>query len=258
MKEKLANILLFLILTIFAVGTAALCIYSRKQDSQKVCEYMKVYFKDDFNFVTEEDIKSWIVGGFGNFVGQKLDSMDLCKMEQYLDGKTAIKKSEIYTTPDGAINIIITQRKPVLRFEKKDFGFYVDDRGYVFPLQKRYEAQVPVVSGEIPVSFGPGYKGELMSKREAEWMRGIIKLMNFVSNSKRWSGYSERLMVEGNGDIVLKALEGKEKIIIGSPERMEEKFNYLEKYYDVIKPSKPDGYYSTVNLKYHGQIVCRR
>jgi len=258
MKEKLANTLLWLALAILIAGTLVLCISSRKQDAQKVCTNMRVYFKDDFNFVTEGDIKTWLESGFGHYVGQKLDSMDLCGMEVFLDGKTAIRKSEVYTTPDGAINIIITQREPVLRFQKKDIGFYVDERGYVFPLQKRYEARVPLVSGNIPVSCGPGYKGELKNAREAAWMRSIIALMDYISNSRRWSGYSERLTVEENGDIVLKALEGKEKIIIGSPDRIEEKFEFLGKYYDVIRPSKPDGYYATVNLKYRGQIVCRR
>lgn len=258
MKEKLGNILLSVVLALLVAGTAVLCTISREDDSQKLCENMRVYFEDDFNFVTEEDIKNWLESGFGHYVGQKLDSMDLYGMEKFLDGKTAIRKSEVYTTPDGTINVIITQREPVLRFQKKDYGFYVDERGYVFPLQKRYEAKVPVVTGEIPVSCGPGFKGELQDKREAEWMLGIISLMDYISDSRRWAGYSDRLTVEADGDIVMKAVEGKEKIILGTPERMEEKFRFLEKYYDVIKPLKPEGYYSTVNLKYRGQIVCRR
>ena len=32
----------------------------------------------------------------------------------------------------------------------------------------------------------------------------------------------------------------------------------MKEYYEVIAPSKEVGYYSSVDLRYEGQIVCRK
>ena len=51
---------------------------------------------------------------------------------------------------------------------------------------------------------------------------------------------------------------GKEKFIFGSPHDWQDKFARMERYYRYIAPAKEEGWYSTVNVKYPGQIICRQ
>jgi hypothetical protein len=64
--------------------------------------------------------------------------------------------------------------------------------------------------------------------------------------------------VNEDGDLVMVPRTGGEKFIFGKPDKAEDKFSRISKYYTAIVPSKGEGFYTTVNVKYDGQIVCRK
>ncbi len=74
---------------------------NERRVGQLTCAGVKVEFTDDFNFVTAKDVEGYLNKGYGSYIGQRLDSVDLRKVESVLDNKSAILKAEAYTTPDG-------------------------------------------------------------------------------------------------------------------------------------------------------------
>lgn len=258
MKGNPTRILMWTVTALLVVATAFLCLESREVRRQRVCEGMRVTFTDKFNFITEDDVKGWVERDYGHYVGKNLDSLDLCRIEKIVDGEAAVLKSEVFTTADGMLNVSVSQREPVLKLMRDDYGFYVDERGYIFPLQKNYDSPVPVIYGHIPISCTPGYKGKITDPKEEMWMKQTLDMMNRMSSIKRWKGYVEKISVSEQGDMIIKPVEGKETVIFGPPERYMKKLHLLGVYYDVIKPSKEEGYYGTVNVKYRDQIICRK
>lgn len=254
MKKKVR---LILSLAVIAASTALLIILNianNEQRNQLTCSGLNVEFTDSFNFVTENDIKGWIDTFYGSYVGQRLDSVKLAAIEKMLDSKSAVLKSEAYTTPDGLLNVRISQREPVVRFQKGDIGFYIDERGFIFPLQKNYSAKVPIIDGQIPVLYTDGYKGEPHNEKEARWLASVLKMVNFMKTNKIWSDNIVQMSVDGEGDLILVPREGKERFVFGYPENIEDKFSRIEKYYQYIMPEKE---YSSVNVKYDNQIICK-
>ncbi len=222
------------------------------------CTGIKVEFTDDFNFVTPQDIEAYLKKDYGAYIGQKLDSVDLAKVERILDGKSAILKAEAYTTPDGYLNVKIRQREPVVRFQKDNNGFYADERGYLFPLQSNYSSMVPVIDGALPLNVDRGYKGEPKTETEKKWLAEVLGLVSYMSDSRIWAENISQITVQGNGDMILIPRQGKERFIFGLPADYEAKFDRIERYYSTILPQKGAGYYSTVNVKNNAQIVCRK
>jgi len=211
------------------------------------------------SFVSEQDVKDYLRDYYGPYTGARLDSVDLDRMERVLDARSAIRKSEAWTTDDGILHISITQREPVVRFQKSGSeGFYADDRGFIFPLQKAWTPLVPVVDGNIPLYAGAGYKGEPGTQAEKKWMAGMLGLLEYMKGSRKWAEFFSEINVAPDGDLVLIPREGDERFIFGSPDSPKEKFAGIEKYYRYIKPSKEEGYYRSVNVKFHGQIICRQ
>ena len=222
------------------------------------CNGLKVEYADAHRFVNEDDIKAWLEKEYGSYIGQRLDSVGLDRIEQILDDQSAILKSEAYTTEDGLLNIRISQRVPVLRFQKGKTGFYVDDRGYLFPLQERDTVQGPVVEGAIPVNFTPGYKGKAQTAQEQDWIRDMMDMMDWIRKSRIWKEAFVQVSVVENGDLVLKPREGGERFIFGPPGEVAVKFDRIGRYYEYILPAKGAGYYKTVNVKFDRQIICRQ
>ena len=101
------------------------------------CEGMDIHILDSMEncFVTKADVRKFIDKEYGEFIGTPIDSLNLTRMEDIIDGRSAVRKSQAYATKDGILHIAVTQRKPVIRFQKSDGGFYADSEGYIFPLQ---------------------------------------------------------------------------------------------------------------------------
>lgn len=250
--------------TIFACFTifylAASLGLSAKKRAETGCERLKVVIADSTknHFVTPDDVKGYIDKEAPGYIGKPVGEIDLVKIEQIIDSKSAVMKSEAFVTKDGTLNIRVTQREPMIRFQKADGGFYADCKGFLFPLQHNYTSHVPIVDGHIPLKAGAGFKGEVTDKAEKEWLDKMLALIRYIQDDKTLARNIIQMSIRENGDIILVPRTGKEKFIFGTPDRFEEKFRRMEHYYTAVVPEKGKDYYSTVNLKYDGQIVCRQ
>ena len=124
-------------------------------------------------------------------------------------------------------------------------------------MQEGYTSRVPIIDGAVPVHTGPGYKGQAKTAAERQWIEGIIGLVRYIEKNKTWADAIVQITVDSRGDIRLVPRTGKETFIFGAPDDWQEKFARMERYYRYIVPSKEEGYYSTVNVKYRDQIICR-
>lgn len=256
MKRVLKYIIFGVLVAGFCVGMYFLESASRSGRSSLACTDIKVHFNDSLEFVSDQDVRDCISTQYGPFLGKQLDSIALGRIEEILEAQSAVRNSEAWVTDDGILHVGITQRAPAVRFQNGESGFYVDDRGFIFPLHPRYTADVPLVEGAIPVKAGAGFKGEAETEQERQWIKEIIDFTKFVSGSERWDGFFSTVEVQGNGDIVLRPTEGEETFIFGIPHDIPEKFDKIDKYYTHILPAKGNCY-KTINIKYKGQIICR-
>lgn len=208
-------------------------------------------------FVSKADVKKFLDKEYGEYVGMLLDSIDLAKVEKIIDGRSAVNKSEAYTTRDGMLNVKVTQRTPVVRFQKSDGGFYADAEGFLFPLQSSYASRVQVIDGDIPLKANSGYKGEITDEKERAWLGKVIDLVNYMENSRTWKDKIVQITVCDGGELIMVPREGTERFHFGQPDEIQEKFRKMEKYYTAVVPAKGEKEYSVVNLEYDGQIVCR-
>lgn len=225
-----------------------------------VCRRIDIVIADSTHnhFVSEADVQGYLRSGYGNCVGTAADSIDISKIEEIVDGQSAVLKSQAYMTNDGTLNISVTQRQPVVRFQKKDGGFYADRDGYIFPLQRSFASYVQIVDGEIPLAADSGYKGSIDDPKEKTWFDSIMKVVNHMETDKDWKGKIVQISVGSDGNLTLVPRDGNEKFLFGQPSDIEEKFSKMEKYYTHIIPARGSGHYTSVDLRFRGQIVCRQ
>ena len=209
----------------------------------------------DRKFISREDIKDWMED-YGTYMGLRLDSVDLRKVETLIDSKSAVRKSQAWLTDDGSLHISVTQREPAVRFQSQGSGFYADLDGYLFPLQNRHTARVPVVDGELPLHLEKGFKGEPETEAEKKWVFSVLELVRFLDTRKEWSDLVGQITVQKGGNLVLVPREGNERFLIGTPTDIEAKFDRIRKYYEGVAPLEKD--YRTVDVRYARQIICKK
>ena len=237
----------------------ASCLAGKEARKGLVCKGLEVAILDSLenSFVSKADVRKYLDKEYGRYVGEKLDSLDLVKIEKIIDGRSAVKKSQAYVTKDSLLSIEVTQRKPVVRFQKKEGGFYADADGYIFPLQVSYASHVQIIDGDIPLAANSGYKGEIENPREREWFENVMDVVRFIEGSRTWKGKIVQIHVEKNGEIVLVPREGRQVFRFGQPVQVAEKFDKMEMYYSHIVPEKGSEAYKTVDVRFADQIVCR-
>lgn len=255
MKSIVRKILLWTLLAVLLAGLFALCKLSGARRQALTCHSLRVEFADSCRFVTESDVKNRLDQLYGAYIGQRIDSVDLCKIEKILNETSAVKGTEAYMTDDGVLNITITQRRPAILFQRDSYGFYADDRGYIFPMLGNQKYDVPVVSGAIPINCPVGYKGRPAPGKQEKWMNDILAMTSYMKKHYALDKRIAEMKVQPDGNLVLKAKNGRETFIFGSPDGYAEKFEKMNIYEKSIKDTLKS--YKSVNLMYKKQIVCK-
>ncbi len=205
-------------------------------------------------YITSKDVADCIRKEYGECRGMKAEEIELTKIEELLRAKNAVLGAEAYITPDGVLNVKVIQRVPVLRFRNGEEDFCIDGNCYVFHLQTDGTENLMTVGGHFPVRFADDFQG--VPEEGAEWLGNMLSLTNYLKRAGMIAGVT--INVLENGDVVIKPEEGRPQFIFGPPTNLSAKFARFEDYYLAIVPKAGVDCYSTVILKYNGQIVCRK
>lgn len=258
MFKKIAIITGYVLLTL---GLAAYFYFSTmltsKEMSRVVCNKIDVRIldKNDNRFVSEAEIVSELKM-LGITPGEsKIKHINQFETEKYLYGKNAVKRTDVSVNINGVVRVDVTQRRPILRLETDNGGFYMDDEAYIFPLVSTFCSNVPVVSGNIPLQLNSGYRGKC--KFNKEWAESLLKFGIFLSNNPLWNDLTEQIYIDDKSDLYIVPRIGGQEIIFGDLEDIEEKFNKLSAFYKDIIPNEGWDKYKAVDLRFHKQIVCK-
>ncbi len=256
---KVKKILLLVLISLLFLGVMVPYFYFVSQMEEeaieeRLCSEIIVNFKDSLkvNLISKEEIIS-VVNRTEKVIGSRSDEVNLARIENLLDGRGEILKSEVYFSSPTILSIDVVQRKPVVRFENETEGYYADESGFLFPLLNSYN--VPIVTGEIPLHLGKEYLG-IPEGEDGEWIKGILHLTDYISSNEYWNKNIEQIYIE-NGDICLVSRISHHKIIFGSCRNIDAKFKKLETFYTTIAPADGWDTHNVVNLKYNKQIICK-
>lgn len=233
-------------------------IIEKKGKSKEVCKEIKITLLDSARnrFVTSQEIIGILDDFMGKTVGKHNNAINLNLIEELLQKRSAVKEAQVHLTREGKMSIDITQRRPVLRIQTENGGFYVDDTEYIFPLVETFTSYVTIVSGNIPFIINSQHRGKALED-DTNWMSQILRMGAFLDNNPFWSAQIEQIYVDSNGDILLYPRVGNQKIIFGDLKDIEEKFGKLQAFYKNVIQEEGWDKYCSVNLKYKNQIVCK-
>ena len=254
--------------TIFALAGLALMalvfgfvlLLGRAERRGSRCTGLIVEVRDssEHRFVTAADVETYLSDEIGAIEGRDLDSLNLADIEHRLNRGVGILRSEVWLTPDGQLHARIDQRIPVVRFQGPEGGYYCDAEGYILPLNAN-AIRVQTVDGALGYTPAEGFSGFPEEGPGKEWLEKMLGLVAVIRRSPAWSNNIAQIHVaEGSGELTMILRDRPERFLFGQPVRVEEKLYLMERYYDSVAPSKEPGYYGTVDLRYGGQLVCRK
>ena len=243
--------ILFLLIT----GLILLSAVSRKKNSfAEMTEVEVVPLESGEKLINEREVKQTLLRAFGNTLeGTELAHLEVERMERVLEEDPFVLDAETYVGQSNTLHVKIRQREPVLRVLDNNGGnYYLDKDGAKVPTSHNYTARVMVATGNLA-----SYTADFQEKKR-NTLKDAYYLAAQLMADPVWSQFIQQIHVNNAGEFVLVPLVGDQKIILGSVRHLEDKLHRLKVFYKEGMPYAGWRTYDSINLKYSGQVVCKR
>ena len=246
------------VLFICFLAAVALLLYAaigRKKNSFAHAVEVEVRaFKDGKKLISESDVRQTLLRSFGNTLeGTELGRLEIERMERVLEEDPFVLDAEAYVDQQNTIHIKIDQREPVIRILDNNGGnYYLDQDAVKMPPSKNYSARVIVATGNIAP-----YTLDFLKKKK-NTLHDLYTLTQTILEDEFLTAFVQQIHVTNSDDFILIPLIGDQEIILGSVKKLDDKLNRLKIFYQEGMPYTGWNKYRSINLKYSGQVVCKR
>ena len=246
--------LLYIVL-LFTAAALVISFIERKEASPANQVKIEIDRLPDGNrMINEKDVLLTIERSFGfELEGLPLGSVDVERLERVLEEDPFILNADVFIDARNGVNIRIIQREPILRIiDNNGLNYYLDRDGFKMPLSKHFSARVLVATGNIP----PHVPDFLV--RDRHILKDLYLLSHDLRNNEFYNALIDQVYVSNRGELSLIPKVGKQKIHLGKYTNINDKLNRLKIFYQEGMPYEGWRKYSSIDLRYKGQVVCQK
>lgn len=222
--------------------------------------------------VTPGMVHGWLRDAGMKIAGERTNDVNTLAIVRLVRSHLFVERVRVTTDLAGNLDIVLTQRRPMLRLSTEDgYDCYITDGGYVLPVQAHAAHYVPVVTGRFEVPFQRGYAGTLDSLANGEknytesylFLSNLINFVKYIEENDFWRAQVVQINVLGSGrgkepqiEIVPRA--GDQVVLLGSLDGAPEKLEKLKLFYrGALDWEGWDGH-RYIDLRFKNQIVCTK
>ena len=204
-------------------------------------------------FIDESDVLSLIMENEGDSIlGDAYGRVDLKEVEERIKSHSFVRDAEVYRDLKGHLVVKASQNKPIARLiSKRGDNAYIGSIGDLLPTSIKYTARVPVITG--------AYVDQLLELENVldDAMATELKaLIEFILEDEFWRMQIAQMDIDRNGEIVMYAQIGDQRLEFGTADDYEKKFKKLKIFFKQIMPTKGWNTYERVNVAFKDQIIC--
>ncbi|MBL7826366.1 MAG: hypothetical protein JNJ57_07030 [Saprospiraceae bacterium] len=205
--------------------------------------------------ISERDVRQALLRSFGNTLeGTEVAQLEVERMERVLEEDPFVFNAETYMDQHNIFHVKVEQREPILRIlDNNGANYYLDKNGVKMPPSKNFAARVVVATGNIAP-----YQEDFRKRKKRNTLKDLFALTETLMADEFLSVFIQQIHVTNTGDFVLVPLIGDQNIVLGSVRRVEDKLRRLKVFYQEGMPYAGWRKYESINLKYNGQVVCKR
>jgi len=241
--KKTLLVLVDLVIAVYLV--LAITAFNSPDVLYNVCSEVKIDIKEGVvkGFLNADEIKTQLVRANLYPLGDRMEDVDVRKIEDFLLKNPFVDDAQCYKTQTGRVFINLSQRLPVMRV-KADNGddYYVDTYGNIMP-NTQYASNLVVATGHISRPY---------AKKE------LCRVGNFLIRNKLWFRQVQQFNVLTDGTLEMIPLVGDHVVYLGRPTGLTRKFQRLEKFYKYGLSQAGWNKYSYISVEFDNQIICKK
>lgn len=207
---------------------------------------------DGGTFLKESEVIALLGGPFEEDGAKGMDDWPVAEMEARLRSHPQIERVDVFVDARQRVTVRIEQPEVLLRvIDRNGANYYLSTEGRKVPLSRHYTPRVPVVTGDIPL-----FQDSLVHV-EGHVLQQLHELGVTISQDPFSLALAEQIHFSG-GEFTLVPKMGRFRILLGDTRGLEEKLGFIRTFYQDILPASGWDTYRLVDLRFKGQIVCRK
>lgn len=203
-------------------------------------------------FIQESEVIALLGGPFDRDAAKGMDELPVAEMETRLRSHPQIERVDVFVDARQRVTVRIEQPEVLLRvIDRNGANYYISTSGRKVPLSRHYTPRVPVVTGDIPL-----FQDSLV-REEGH----VLKQLHELGLTLREDSFSQALVEQihySGGEFTLVPKMGRFRILLGDARGLDNKLDFIRTFYRDILPAAGWDTYSLVDLRFKGQIVCRK
>lgn len=254
---KMIKNLIVIALLFLAVGFIYWSVNKRAATLSEGLEIVIDKMMSGRDLLTVGDVQKIIQRSFVyNLVEEKvpLSKLDVRAIERVLEDEPFVLDAEVFIDAQNQLYVHIQQREPIYRIiDVNNENYYMDKTGKQMPMSAHSTARVIVATGEIP-PYTPDFK----KPEKKHFLNDLNELIYKIRHDDFLHAQVEQIYVNQYKEFTLIPKVGKQKILLGKYEDIDDKLQRLKLFYEEGMSREGWNKYKTINLKYRKQIVCKK
>jgi cell division protein FtsQ len=243
-----------LIWTTILVGIGTLLFLSVQRKGKADVESLVIHIKANENgrLIQEKDVRKLVVLTLGfDPKNKSIRSINSRKLEAELESDPRVKNAEVYFDGKDRLHVELEPKKVIVRIsDVSGDQYFLDENGNKVPIIRGGAVRVPLANGYIE-KYAVGFD----QKPGKSPLKEIFRIVKFTREDDFLNALIEQIHVDETGEIILIPKVGKEKLVFGGSEQMEEKFENLKIFYRDGMTKLGWNRYPSLNLKFVNQVV---
>ncbi len=213
---------------------------SERNKARKLINIDLEFIDENSPFITLNMVNKLLIQNQDKVTSIDKETLDLNEMEHRLKENPMIRDAQVFMTADGVLGAKIEQRTPIGRVSGSP-DYYVDTDGKKMPLSSVYTARVPIINASPKLDF-----------------EKVTRLLFKINEDPFMKNGVIGLDINGNEEVVIRFRKHDFKVLFGTVESIEKKFQNFKAFYRKTKQDDTLKEYQLVNLQYESQVVATK
>ena len=212
---------------------------------------IEIMSNQDFYLIDQFEIQALLNKEQSVVLGSNFDQVDIKLLERQVEENPFVAEIDVFMSVTGVLGAKVSPAQPIGRLmSSRGPDQYIDVTGKLLPMNADYTARVPLIS----FTEYPQWESNL---GENDLGKQLMEFLIFINKDELWRAQIAQLAVSQENELTLWPQMTKQLILFGPADEIEEKFKKLKLFYKEVLPKKGWNTYSSINLKYKNQIVCK-
>ncbi len=233
--------------------------FNRPDESAKMCTKVDIKIADDntYAFLSVQEIRNILDSKNLYPLEKSLATFNPRDVEDLLRESPFVSTAQCYKTQAGHVNIMVTQRLPIIRIKSiTGDDYYVDDQGGIMA-SMNYTSDLIIATGYINQNFA---------------RTSLVCLAQFIMENEFWKNQVVQINVMPDSGIELVPRVGDHIVFLGYlptaktkaerekliTEYASKKLERLEKFYRFGLSQAGWNKYHYISLEFDNQIICKK